>query len=251
MNDVLLFAGAAFLGILVQSFVGFGGALLTLLLSPRLAVPTYCLLMVIVQLVLMLEARRHIRWPRVGLLLIGGLTGGAIGACGLAKLPTNWIAIAISAITLSFACLFLFRVRLRLKENVASHVCVGFLGGLLGGSTSQSGPPVVLFGLARGWAKDSFRATLIAYFFFLSLGLTVLYLCLGLTGKKNLTMCALSLPLAFLAAMLGVFIKRRASEGVYRYAVLGVIILVSLTGLVMRSLALAGVGPVALKVSSQ
>jgi len=235
MNDVLLFTTISCMGMFIQSFASFAGSLFaiplfSLFLSPKEAVPIYNLVMLFVNVFLLYEARRHIDWKRAGRLLLGGVPGVPIGVYLLASLPAHRIRISISVVTLVFALLFLFRVRVRLKEDAATSAGVGFLSGILGGSISESGPPVVIFGLANGWGKDVFRASLLSYFFFLSLTANIFFLSFCLFSPRTMTIFVSAAVPTLLCAGLGILLKNKTGEARFRYAILAVIILVSMLG---------------------
>ena len=85
MTDFVAFVLIASLGMLVQSTVGFAGGLLAmpllaLLISPRDAVPSYALLMLLANGLLVWEGRQHIDGRPVRRMLLGGLPGVPIGA---------------------------------------------------------------------------------------------------------------------------------------------------------------------------
>lgn len=237
MTEFAVFASIASLGMLVQSTVGFAGSLVAvplfaLFLSPREAVPAYAFLMLVVDIFLVCEGRRHIEWRSVRGLLLGGLPGVPIGALALKHWHDHVIGTVISAVTLVFGILFLARVRIRFPVHPLTEPSIGFLSGVLGGGISESGPPVVVYGLARDWAKDVFRSSLLAYFLCLIAVAAVSYALLGMvTGHLLLLAAAGTMP-ALLAARLGVWLKRRINESTFRMAVLITVLAVGVTGLV-------------------
>jgi hypothetical protein len=237
MSDVIAFAVIASLGMLVQSTLGFAGSLLAvplfaLVMSPREAVPAYAILLLSVNSFLVWEGRRHIDGRPVRRLLLGGLPGVPIGALALKHLPVAWIGAAISAVTLLFGLLFLARVRVRLPDHPVTEPLVGLLSGILGGGISESGPPVVVYALARGWAKDAFRSSLLAYFLCLSAAGTLSYIAYGMVKGPMVLLAAAALVPAFAASRLGVRLKDRINERTFRLAVLATILVVSVCGLV-------------------
>ena len=241
MTEVIAFALIASLGMLVQSTVGFAGSLLavplfTLLMSPREAVPAYAFLLLTVNSFLVWEGRRHIDGRPVRRLLMGGLPGVPIGALALKHLPVAWIGVTISAVTLLFGLLFLARVRVRFPDHPATEPLIGLLSGMLGGGISESGPPVVVYGLARGWPKDVFRSSLLAYFLCLSVMAALSYVAYGMvTGSMLLLSLAAFVP-AFAASRLGVRLKQRINEQAFRLTVLATILTVSACGLLKHLL---------------
>ena len=221
---------------LVQSVVGFAGSLLAvplfaLLMSPRDAVPGYAFLLLAANVFLVCEGRRHIEWRSVRGLLLGGLPGVPIGALALKHLPTSVIGATISIVTLLFGLLFLARVRIRFPVHPATEPLIGLLSGMLGGSISESGPPVVVYGLSRDWAKDVFRSSLLAYFLCLSAAAASSYVALGMVTGRMLLLAACGLLPALATARLGVLVKQRINERAFRLTVLATIIVVSISGL--------------------
>jgi len=236
MTEFIIFALIASLGMIVQSVVGFAGALVAiplfaLTMPPRDAVPAYCVLMQVVSIYLVRESRRHVDWRSVRGLLIGGLPGVLIGALGLKYLPLAVIGTTISAVTLLFGVFFLSGMRVRIPDHPASELIVGLLSGLLGAIVG-SGPPVIVYGLARGWPKEVFRGSLLAYFFCLGATGVISYAALGLLSRHWLLLAAGSTPPALAAAWLGIQLKQRASEKTFRLIVLITVIAVGLVGLV-------------------
>ena len=105
------------------------------------------------------------------------------------------------------------------------------LSGFLSGCTAQSGPPIIIYGLARQWDKDMFRATLLAYFSGLSMMTLIWYFSMGLVTVKATTTAGVALLPALAVAYLGVRLKNRVNEMVFRRVVLLVIMAVGCMGL--------------------
>lgn len=235
-TEIILFALIATGGMMIQSFVGFAGSLVAIplfamFMSPKEAVPTYNLVMIIVDVILVFEAREHIDWKRVSKLLIGGLIGIPIGAFGLKYLPGDTIAMVICGITLIFGILFIAKIKVPLGEGIKTQLGVGLLSGVLGGGISESGPPVVIYGLAREWNKNSFRTTLLTYFMFLAIMANISYWCLGLFSRQSLITAGCTVIPTLIGAWIGVILKNRINEKFFRYAVLTVVIAVSGIGI--------------------
>lgn len=240
MSQILLFTLVACTGILVQSFAGFAGSLVAmplfaLFLSPKEVVPTYTLMMLVIDVWLVFESRKHVAWRRVTKLLCGGLIGVPIGAYGLKYLPAHILILGISIVTLIFALLLLFKVRLRLGEGTGVQVGVGLISGVLGGSVSQSGPPVVIYGLSRQWDKNAFRTNLLTYFTCLCFISNCCYWYTGLLTQKNLYGAGAAIIPCFMVSMIGVRLKNRVSEEVFRRVILVIIVVIGVVGLFRSS----------------
>lgn len=233
MNDTLTFMLITCLGVAVQSFAGFAGALtavplFALFLSPKDAIPAYNLVLLVIDIFLLFEARAHVQWSRVKVLLAGGAVGIPFGALGLKHLPLDAIGVVISVVTGTCALLLLANVRIRLKDGLGTQLGVGLLSGLLSGCVAQPGPPVIVYSLARGWEKDIFRATLLTYFTCLC-GLAVFtYWQIGLVTRGSVLAAGVTIPPAVLIARGGMVLKNRASEASFRRAILITVMLVSL-----------------------
>lgn len=241
MMDIVIFTVIACAGFFVMSIVGFGAALvsvpiLTIFFSPKEAIPTYTFLALFIELVLVMEARGHIYWPRLSRIMIGGLVGMPIGAMVLKYLPAHAIQSVISTATLVFALLFLFGFKFKLKETAPAQLGTGLFSGILGGAIAQPGTIVAVYGTAVGWDKNTFRASLLTYFLMLSAVGVGLYLILGLFSVDSLVTTGAAFVPGLLTARLGVMLKDKINEKNFRYTVLAVILVVGLIGLGRRLL---------------
>ena len=236
IQEAIIFAVIACAGVLVVSFVGFGLALvmvplLSLFLLPREFLPSYHMLALICQLILAIESRKHIRWRPLARLGGAAMVGIPLGTIALKHLPTDIVSLTIAVLTLVFATIFLVNARIRARKNAFVESLVGLASGFLSGCTAQSGPPIIIYGLARQWDKDMFRATLLAYFSGLSMMTLIWYFSMGLVTVKATTTAGVALLPALAVAYLGVRLKNRVNEMVFRRVVLLVIMAVGCMGL--------------------
>lgn len=197
--------------------------------------------MLFVNIFLVIESLKFIAWKKVGKMLLGGIPGIPLGAYILATQPTYLLRIFICLVSVIFALLFLFDVRIKLKETTTTSIGIGFLSGVLGGSISESGPPVVIFGLANNWKKDIFRATLITYFFFLSFTASLFFISFSLFSNRAIIIFISSAIPTLLFSLLGIFLKNKTSEKLFRYFILVVIVIVSILGLFSTILTKEGI----------
>ena len=235
MIEMLLFAGAVGAGIAVQSAVGFAGGLvampmLVLFLPARTAVPAYSLTMLVLQALLALESRQHVQWRLVVKLLIGGMIGVPLGAYVLRHAPTEAIGLAISAVSLTLAATLMLAT-VRVGTATGPQIAAGLASGVLGGSMGTSGPPVALYGIARGWDKNTFRTTLLTYFAMMSIEANLVYLFLGMHSGHTLTLASAAVVPGCLIATGGIYVKNRVNERLFRWVVLAVIAAVSIAGM--------------------
>ena len=236
MGDLGIFTLIIMLGIIVQSFAGFAGSLLAIPLYsiffvPKNIIPAHSLVMLLVKIILVLESKKHLDWKKIKKLQIAGLIGVPIGAYCLAYFPSSIIRIIISIISLIFGLLFLVKIKVHFKENTVTQSSVGLLSGFLGGSISESGPPVVIYGLSREWPKDTFRTCLLTYFLVLSVMANLSYFCLGMFNKGTLKFSLFAIIPALIAGWIGTKVKNLVSEELYKKVIIFIIIAVAIIGL--------------------
>lgn len=236
MHDFVLFSAIGTLGMFVQSFFGFAGSLtaiplFSLVFSVREVLPAYTLVMIIVDIWLVIESRDHVKWRKVAQLFAAGCIGVPIGAYGLRHLPLHVIHIAVSVVTCTFAILFLLRVKLSFQENKRTQLCVGFLCGFLQGCVGQAGPPLILYGMARQWDKNTFRSTLLTFFLCLFFVSIASYASLGLITRHSWMLFLAGVIPAFIAASVGARLKDRASDVFFRQASLFLVLAVGIISL--------------------
>jgi len=241
MEDLLLFGAVGFAAMLVHSFVGFGSALvampiLTMFLSPRVAIPAFALMVLVMDLLLVVETRVHVNWRRAAFLLAGGVVGSPIGALALKTLPTDGLHVGLNVLILLFAVLLWCNVHLPLPDNRPTQLAVGLTSGLLGGCIGTSGPPIVIFGLARQWQKDAFRGTLLAYFTGLTFVSVASYTAMGMVDGRTPVLSLAALVGGLPAAWIGVKLKNRVGQKVFRGVVLAVISLLAVVALAKQFL---------------
>lgn len=101
---------------------------------------------------------------------------------------------------------------IKLKNENFSMVISGVLSGILGGSISMSGPPIIIFLKNKKVGKHSFRGNLAIYFFILNIfSLPVFYLN-GLFTHQVMSFTAKFFPGLALGVLLGNYISHKIDE---------------------------------------
>ena len=139
--------------------------------------------------------------------LLIGILGGTVAVIGLLGLlgdPTEW------RITTRVAPLF------------------GLVAGCLGGAFNVHGPPLVVYGTARGWSPEVFRSTCQAYFLAVGVLLVAGHGFAGRYSLELLVQLAACLPVVAGAAWLGGHLNRRLPLESFRKAVYGILVLLGL-----------------------
>lgn len=174
---------------LVYSTFGFGYAmisipLLSLVLAPKTAIPLSLLMGLGISCFLVISSYKDIKPKQILYLLIGSAMGVPFGVFILKNISPEILEIAINAIIITSA-IILF---LKESKNIISvntkliTILIGFLSGLLGGSTGISGPPVILYGLNQKWEKKTFRSNLLTYFAIWGIYTNIGYFLIGLVN---------------------------------------------------------------------
>ncbi len=213
---------------LVVSFVGgiagFGFALLCapallLLGLPLQFVVTLNLFLVMLQRVATLLRLRHdINLPRVTAVVLGSIPGIVLG---------SWLAVHIDAPTLKrvagvavmFACAWQFLGSRRPPPPAVpgAPLVAGFLGGVLGTTTSLSGPPVVILLARDRVAPRVFQADLAFYFVVGNAISLALLAARGAFVREAIFPTALYwLPGVLLGNALGVSVGTRLNDATFR-----------------------------------
>ena len=228
---VTFFAAAA------QTLAGFGFALIvmpiaTMLLGVRTAAPLVALTALTLYLVNIVRYRESLNPSEVWRLGIAAAAGVPVGVWGVALANESAVKGLLGALLIGYAVYgFIGRTPKHRCSSKWAYLA-GFVSGTLGGAYNTSGPPLAVYGAARQWPKDEFRAGL-QTLFFVSGALTVLWHALaghiGFTvlGLYVWTACGLVVGL-----LTGIRVDRRLDRERFRLLVMAMILLLGLSLLV-------------------
>jgi uncharacterized membrane protein YfcA len=229
-----------FLAGCVKGLTGFGvslvsTALLVQVAPPGTVVPVVLLLNSLVNAFLVYNARQDISLGRVWPLIVGGVAGLPLGTYILVVVDANVLRIVIGAVILLFSFALLRGYRSMVRRERLGAGLVGAASGILAGSVSIGGPPVVLFFAGIGVEKRKFRANLVAYFLCLNLAGIPVYYAGGLLTAGVFKMFLVLVPALLLGGLTGTWLVARVSERTFRIITLVIVIVAAvmaiLTGL--------------------
>ena len=205
----------------VRAISGFGFALiatplLLFVFDPKSVVVIIIVLGFLTGLLLLLRTRHYIDRKRVLIMCGGGILGIPIGAYLLSSLNPSIIKLIIAILIIPFSIILLLGHSHQFKRDSLGCGIYGFLGGLLGASTSFSGPPAVLFLLNQGLVKERFVGTLTAYFVFMGIASVVAFSSLGMVTIDILLKVAMLLPTSILGFYIGIKILPRINATLFR-----------------------------------
>jgi len=226
-------AGVVFVAAFIRSALGFGDAvvampLLAMAVGMKTASPLVAFVGPTISLLILAGSWRKVEFKAAGRLIAATLLGIPVGIYGLARLPEAPLKIALGLIILLYGVFGLARPRAKIKNEKAwMPWALGASAGVLGGAYNTNGPPIVAYGMLRGWPPESFRATLQGYFLPTGLAILAGHGLAGLWTKAVLTSYLYALPGIVLGVLLGGLLNKKLTHRAY-------------TGLVYASLAVMG-----------
>ena len=218
-----------FLASCVKGLTGFGLSLaLTPLLvhvaPPSTVVPVVLLLNSIVNAFLVYGARDRINLKRIWPLIIGSIAGLPIGTYILVVVNADILRIAIGVIILLFMAALIKGYRRLIHTQRLGAGLIGAVSGVIAGSVSMGGPPIVLFFAGLDTDKEAFRANLVAYFLCLNLAGLPMYYAAGLLTANVLRMFLILVPPLILGGIAGSLLLCRVSERTFRYITFAIVL---------------------------
>ncbi|UUZ91574.1 sulfite exporter TauE/SafE family protein [Paenibacillus sp. P25] len=218
-----------FLASFVQGVTGFGFALIAVpLLSKiiplQMVVPIVVLFSFFSNIMILLRVKPYIDLRKMKLLLFSSLIAAPLGTYLLMVVSSNVLKIIIGLIIIVFAFLLIKGYKFPIRNVSMGIIPVGFASGLLNGSISFSGPPVVLFLSNQGVEKNGFRANLTAYAFILNIVTIGSYLLGGLINKEVIHYTCWFIFAMILGVLLGDRVVNKINESQFRKITLLLII---------------------------
>ncbi len=225
---------------LIRSTFGFGDAmigmpLLALFLPLRAATPLMGLVGPTLAALLLLREWRHLQVRSALRLILATLIGIPFGLLFLKKVDGRAVNLILAAVIILFALYNLFRPGLLRLRSERSGWAFGFAAGVLGAAYNTNGPPVVLYGVLRGWDPGAFRATLQGYFLPTGTAILIGQGIAGLWSAPVFKAYVFSLPLIILAVLAGAALGRKIHPSRFNKAV-NILMLAAGTVLLAKSI---------------
>ena len=217
---VIVSALAIFVAALVQGLTGFGFVMLaapimTAFIEPRVVVPVMMMETVVLNVAILIHARRWLNIRRVWVLLLSGASATPLGAYLLVALDPAVLRVAIGVVVGATALMMLAgHSRTFVREKLAS-VPVGAASGLLNSSTGLAGPPVVLFFANQGVDPREFRANIVAHFTVLNIVTLPVFVVSGVFTRDTVLFGLAVLPAAVVGVAAGIALARWVSPALF------------------------------------
>lgn len=215
--SLVIFVATAF-----RTAFGFGEALiavplLSLLLPVKVAAPLAVLTSILVAFIAVIREREHVHISSAKKLLLATVCGLPIGLLVLRYAPEGITKAILGFLILGFSIFSIFKPNLFVLSDDRLIWVFGFLAGITGGSYGMNGPPLAIYGAARGWSPHQFRATIQAYFLPASILGVIGYFISGVWTKEVSILFATMLPAIVIGVLAGILLTRKMNKSFTRY----------------------------------
>jgi uncharacterized membrane protein YfcA len=212
ISIVLFFASYVF-GTAGFGFLLVALPLMSLLVSPKVAVPFLIIYGYGINASMLSRFRGHIHWSKIWPLMVGACPGIPIGVYVLKHSESLLIKKAVGVVVIAFA---LWNLVNRGERGYSLPriwaFIIGFVGGIMAGAFGIAGPPIVIYTSLNRWDKNLARGTIqVLLFFNGTLTLIVLALTDILTVEV-LRFNLLYLPVVAAGGLLGYFTFTKLSS---------------------------------------
>jgi uncharacterized membrane protein YfcA len=201
-------------------------------MSPATAAPLVALCSVVGHLQALRSIWSGVRWPSLWPFLAAGLLGVPLGTALLEQVRPQPLRLGVGILLIGYSAWMglVRRPPVITGGGRVADAAVGFVGGLMGGMASLSGPAPTIWVQLRGWNKNEQRG--VNQPFNMSVLATALIAAAvaGLLDRTFWTWAVITVPVSFLAARIGLMLYGRANDAVFRQLVL---VLLGLSGVTL------------------
>lgn len=210
-----------FMAAMTQGATSFGFSLIAvpllgLMFPLQVAVPVLMIYSLILNSVILYNIREHVRLKKIIVLVIFGMVGTPFGVYLLKVLEENTLKLLVGIIIVLVAGVNFSGYHFKVKNEQAAFIPVGFASGLLNGSVSLGGPPIVLFLNNQKVKKQIFRGNLTLYFWIINLFSIPTYFFSGLITREVLSYSVYLFPGLIFGTLIGISIGNRVEEQLFK-----------------------------------
>ena len=237
LDDLAVVVAGALIAGFVNGLSGTGYALAALgfwlhAMSPATAAPLTAICAVGGHVQSLPRIWHGMRWPRLWPFLVCGLVGVPLGTALLGWVSVQPLKFGVGLLLIAYVAWMTF-VRhppvVRGGGRIADGV-IGFIGGVMGGLASLSGPAPMIWAQLRGLPKDELRGVNQPYNMSILAAAVVSAAVGGLVDRRLLIWTAFCLPATVIGAHIGLALYGRVNEVQFRRIVL---VLLGLSGLTL------------------
>jgi hypothetical protein len=204
--ELALLIAMVFISIFAQSLAGFGVGLIAMpLLIPLMGIeaarPLMALITLVSSIMIVIRYRTALSLGSVGAITIAALIGVPVGEWILNVLDEKIITIGLGVTVVGYALYAWFTPRLPTLTRTLWDWPVGFLSGILSGAYNTGGPPLVMYGTARGWPPAEFKGNLQGHSLIKSLAVILTHLLAGNITPRVMVNFAWTIPAILIASL--------------------------------------------------
>jgi uncharacterized protein len=224
-------------GGIISGLAGFGFTLvvsppLLMIYEPATVTAVSISLTLVTGWIVLLGTWKRIEWRTVGGLLPGALIGVFLGAALIRRVDADYIKLLAGSVVVLFALSLTRGWNLSAIESRWAPPLAGVASGTLNTSTGMAGPPVALLFATRQYDILAFRASIIAYFYFVdAVGMAVL-VHQDVVGLSELEVVVRLLPAAIAGGFVGRRLVGRFSQEQFRRVTLVMLLIAGSIGAV-------------------
>ncbi len=230
----MLSSGAIFIAGMVRGFAGFGSALvmvpcIAMLYSPITAIIVEIIIDGIGGVQMLPMALRDSDRKTVLPLALAAIIGIPTGAYFLISLDAVLIKQIMAIAVLFFVFLLAIGWKIKGEQTFLKKIYVGFISGLLGGSTGFSGPPVILYLMSSGQNPRILRASISMFFVFTSIIAVITFSIAGVFLLDTAIMGLVLTPFFLMGIFVGNSLFHLATEKLFKNVALIILTIVGVT----------------------
>jgi uncharacterized protein len=232
-SQMLTIALIIFLGVFVQSSIGFGLALVTMpllvsTLGIQTAAPLVALVAFLAETAILTRYRKAFSFADVKHVIVGAVVGIPIGVLAIRSLYSKIVTTLLGVIVIAYALYALLAPSLPTLEGIGWSYIFGFCAGILGGAYNTGGPPAVIYGDCRQWPPDEFKSNLQGFFLVTGLVVIVSHLLSGNMTSGVLQNLLFALPGLIAGLLCGFYLSKRINPRLFHKLVLAALIVLGL-----------------------
>lgn len=236
MNSLHLYIYSAvvmLLGGIVQGAVGFGFSLLMLPMISiyvplKELIPISVLCSLPINLMVLWDARKSIKPKEIALMIICGIIFVPVGVYILKSADKNVLSAIIGFAIIVTSLSQIFGIKIRIKNEKAAFGIVGALSGIMNGSVSLSGPPIVLFFANQRESKNSTRGNFSLYAFITNIFVIISMTYSDVMHTSDFWKSISYYPFLIIGVFIGILISSRINEKLFRQLALGMLCCIGL-----------------------
>lgn len=223
-----------FFASVIQGTVGFGFSLiavplLAFILPMKIIVPIAVVYNLVINIMVVLTTKKYIRLRKIWIMIVCGIIGIPIGVFGLKNLNPEVLKAIIGFLICITSISMAKGYKVKFNRVKISYGITGFISGVLNGSLSMSGPPIVLFLSNEGYDKNEFRANLATYATITNILTIIAFMFSGLLSTDMLHIIGTNIISLLLGTSIGIIIASKITDKYFKKIVL---LLLAIIGIV-------------------